>query len=62
MDQTSRNVLDAADKWLAAVRAITTASEAEERNDNASAQIDLDEAEVELVAAVMDWRVAGRPD
>jgi hypothetical protein len=60
MDQKTRDVLDAADKWLAAVEAVTAADEAPRRTEFEQAEIDT--AEVDLATAVMVWRNAGRPD
>jgi hypothetical protein len=60
MDEKSRNVLVAADRWMTAIKAISTADEAQRRTEDQ--QIDLDEAEVSLAAAVMTWREAGRPN
>ena len=59
MDKRSRDVLAAADAWLAANQAVTAADEAWRRSD--SDQAALDTVEVELAAAVMAWRQAGRP-
>jgi hypothetical protein len=60
MDEKSRDVLDAAERWLMAVQAKTTA-DGELRRDE-SEQAELDAAEVDLAVAVMVWRNAGRPD
>jgi hypothetical protein len=60
MDQTLRDVLDAADGWLTAVQAVTAADE-EPRRDGPE-QDELDTAEVVLATAIMVWRDAGRPD
>ena len=60
MDHKTRAVLDAADKWLSALDAVTAADKEPRRNN--SEQATLDAAEVELAAAIMDWRDAGRPD
>jgi hypothetical protein len=62
MDQKTRNVLDAADKWLAAINAVTAAGEGEDRHDGEVEQAELDSAEVALVSATKDWRDAGRPE
>jgi hypothetical protein len=60
MGETTRDVLDAADKWLSALNAVTAADEGQRRSG--PEQATLDAAEVELAAAIMDWRAAGRPD
>ena len=57
MDERSRAVLVAADRWLEAVQAITAADEAQRGTEDQ--QLDLDEAEVVLAAAVLAWRDAG---
>jgi hypothetical protein len=62
MDERSRAVLDAADKWLAAAEAITAADEDENRAGSEAEEWDLDGAEVQLAVAVMTWREAGRPN
>ncbi len=67
MDQKSRDVLDAAERWLLAAHAKTTAdgeqptADGEQRPDG-SEQAELDAAEVDLATAIMVWRNAGRPD
>ena len=61
MDERSRAVLDAADKWLAAAEAITAADEDENRIRSEAEESDLDGAEVQLAVAVKEWRDAGRP-
>jgi hypothetical protein len=53
-------VLAAADSWLTAVKAITDADETQRGTEDQ--QLDLDAAEVVLVAAVLTWRDAGRPN
>jgi hypothetical protein len=60
MDEKSRDVLDAAERWLLAAHATTTA-DGEQRPDG-SEQAELDAAEVDLATAIMVWRNAGRPD
>jgi hypothetical protein len=60
MDQKSRDLLDAADKWLMAIEAMTAADE-EPRRDGPE-QMELDDAEMHLAASIMDWRDAGRPN
>jgi len=60
MDQKSRDTLDAAERWLLAAHAKTTA-DGEQRPDG-SEQAELDAAEVDLATAIMVWRNAGRPD
>lgn len=57
MDSKSRDVLDAADRWLAAADALA----GREGQDDGSEECELDEAESGLVDAVKAWRVAGRP-
>jgi hypothetical protein len=59
MDETSRDVLAAADSWLTAIQAMAAADEAQRRTKDQ--QLDLDDAEVVLAAAVLAWRDAG-PD
>jgi hypothetical protein len=59
MDEQSRAVLDAADKWLAAAEAVVAADE--ERRRSEAEEGELDGAEVQLVVAVKEWRAAGRP-
>jgi hypothetical protein len=61
IDERSRAVLDAADKWLAAAEAITAADEGEDRLRSLAEQGELDGAEVQLAVAVKEWRDAGRP-
>jgi hypothetical protein len=56
----TRDVLDAAERWLVAVHAVTAADQAGRRSDPEQAV--LDTAEVELATAIMDWRNLGRPD
>jgi hypothetical protein len=56
MDERSRAVLAAADRWLSAVHAITAADEAQRGTEDQ--QLDLDDAEVALAAAVSAWREA----
>jgi hypothetical protein len=58
MDERSRDVLAAADSWLTAIQAITAADEEQRRT--ADQQLDLDDAEVALAAAVLAWRDACR--
>ena len=58
MDERSRNVLAAADSWLSAMQAITAADEAQRGTKDQ--QVNLDDAEVVLAAAVLAWRDAGR--
>jgi hypothetical protein len=58
MDETSRHVLAAADSWLTAIQAMAAADE--EQRGTADQQLDLDEAEVVLAAAVLAWRNAGQ--
>jgi hypothetical protein len=60
MDKKTRDVLDAADKWLAACEAIVAADE--ERSRSEAEEWELDGAEVQLTVAVKEWRNAGRPD
>jgi hypothetical protein len=57
MDERSRDVLAAADSWLTAMQAITAADEAQRRTKDQ--QLDLDDAELVLVAAVLTWREGG---
>ena len=52
MDERSRAV-HAADRWLGAVQAMTAADEAQCATEDQ--QLDLDEAEVVLAAAVLAW-------
>jgi hypothetical protein len=59
MDERARAVLAAADRWLSAVKAITAADEAQRGTEDQ--QLDLDEAEVALAAAVSAWRDARDP-
>ena len=54
MDERSRAVLAAADRWLGAVQAMTAADEAQCGTEDQ--QLDFDEAEVVLAAAVLAWR------
>jgi hypothetical protein len=54
MDEKSRVVLAAADRGLGAVQAMTAADEAQCGIEDQ--QLDLDEAEVVLAAAVLAWR------
>ena len=58
MDERSRNVLAAADSWLTAIQAMAAADEEQRRTK--VQQLDLDDAEVALVAAVLAWRNAGQ--
>ena len=58
MGERSRDVLAAADSWLTAMQAITAADEPQRGTEDQ--QLDLDEAEVVLAAAVLAWRDAGR--
>jgi hypothetical protein len=60
MQTKTREVMDAAERWLSAVHAVTAADQAGRRSDPEQAA--LDTAEVELATAIMDWRNAGRPD
>jgi hypothetical protein len=60
MDQKSRDVLNATERWLMAIQA-KTAADGELRRDE-SEQAELDAAEVDLTTAIMVWRNAGRPD
>lgn len=62
MDEKTRNILTAADKWLTAINAVTAAGEGQNPHDAESEQTYLDAAEVELAAAILNWRLAGRPD
>jgi hypothetical protein len=59
MDQKTCDLLDAADKWLAATEEMAAAEEA--RRETEAQQEDLHEAEIDLAVAVMAWRLAGRP-
>jgi hypothetical protein len=59
MDQTSRDVLGAADRWLTAVEAMTAA---EEQRRDGSQQAELEAAEIDLSTSIMVWRNAGRPE
>jgi hypothetical protein len=52
--------MDAAERWLSAVHAVTAADQAGRRSDPEQAA--LVTAEVELAVAIMDRRNAGRPD
>ena len=52
MGDKTRDVLDAADKWLSALNAVTAADEEQSRGGPEEAT--LDAAEVELAAAIMD--------
>ena len=54
----SRDVLAAADNWLAAIQAMTAADEAQCGTEDQ--QLDLDDAEVALVVAIKLWRERGR--
>jgi hypothetical protein len=58
MDDTTRGELAAADSWLTAMQAITAADKAQRATEDQ--QLDLDDAEVMLAAAVLAWRDAGR--
>ena len=60
MDKRTRDILAAADAWLAANQTMTVADEEWRRSD--SEQAALDTTEVELASAVMAWRDAGRPE
>ena len=60
MQTKTREVMDAAERWLSAVDAVTAAHQAGRRSD--PEQVVLGTAEVELAVAIMDWRNAGRPD
>lgn len=60
MNEKTRDVLDAAEKWLSALDDVRTADEEQRRSD--SEQEALDSAEVELAVAILAWRDAGRPD
>ncbi len=60
MDKKSRDVLDAAERWLMAIQAKTTADGGQRRDGSEEAE--LDAAEVDLATAIMVWRNAGRPD
>ena len=60
MDKRSRDILAAADAWLAANQTMTVADEEWRRGD--AEQAALDTTEVELASAVMAWRDAGRPE
>ena len=62
MDQKTRDVLSAADKWLSAINAVTAAAEGDNPRDGEAEQVDLDDAAVDLGIAIMDWRDAGRPE
>ncbi len=57
MNQKSRDVLEAAERWLMAVQA-KTAADGELRRDE-SEQAELDAAEVDLATAIMVWRMPG---
>jgi hypothetical protein len=60
MHDKTRDVLDAADKWFAAVNAVSAADEEPRRRE--AEQAILDTAEIELAGAIMDWHQAGKPD
>jgi hypothetical protein len=60
MDRKSRDVLDAAERWLMAAQAKTTADGGRHRDGSEDAE--LDAAELDLATAIMVWRNAGRPD
>jgi hypothetical protein len=60
MDQTSRDVLAAADRWQTAVEALTAADKEGRRNGPERAE--LDAAQVDLFSAMIVWRNAGRPE
>jgi hypothetical protein len=51
MDQTSRDVLGAADRWVTAVEAMTAASK--EQRPDGTEQAELDAARVDLFSAVI---------
>lgn len=57
MDPKSRNVLDAADRWLTAADALAGRA----RQEDGSEEDELDAAESGLADAIKAWRVAGRP-
>lgn len=59
MNEKSRDVLAAADEWLTAINVITAADETQCGTD--LQQDDFDAAGVALAAAIMTWRLAGRP-
>jgi hypothetical protein len=59
LDKTLCDLLAAADNWLAAIQVITAADEAQ--RGTAHQQLLLYGAEVELAAATIAWREAGRP-
>jgi hypothetical protein len=59
MNEQCRDLLVAADNWLTAINAITTADEAQCGTE--AQQDDFDAAGVALAAAIMTWRNAGRP-
>jgi hypothetical protein len=61
MHAATHAVLDAADNWLAAVQAIRAADESGNRTQSEAQEWELDGAEVQLAAAVQEWRDAGRP-
>jgi hypothetical protein len=61
MHAATHAVLDAADNWLAAVKAIRTADESGNGTQSEAQEWELDGAEVQLAAAVQEWRDAGRP-
>jgi hypothetical protein len=61
MDERSRAVLDAADKWLAAAEVVVAIDEDDDRPRSLSEQGELDGAEVQLAVAVKEWRDAGWP-
>jgi hypothetical protein len=59
MDERSRAVLAAADRWLSAAQAMTAADEAHRRTEEE--ELDLNESEMALGAAILAWRDGGRP-
>jgi hypothetical protein len=60
MDERSRAVLTAVDRWMSAAQSMTAADEEQRRTEDQ--QLDLDDAEIALAAAVLAWRAAGRID
>ena len=60
MDQKSRDVLGAADRWLTAVEAMDVADKEQRRDGSERAELDF--AQLDLSTAIMVWRNAGRPE
>jgi hypothetical protein len=54
------DIAAAADAWLDAIHAVTTADEEQDRTEVEEEA--LATAEIELAAAIMAWRHGGRPD